>query len=310
MLALRSAAGPLRSALAIVAVVLACCREHSSAVHERSMGVTMSNVFSAALLGGLIGTFFGGFTKFLWEKWLPEWLTWKRTQRVERERQLARVRAPAILALSDLHFRLAAIARLQAGNYAYVKSMGQGDYYINSTAYLVARVFAWQEILRRRFASYDYAELYARLESLTEAFSHGSRGFQVFRLEQTEIGERLIAVFDDDNAACISLSDFLDWIEQKDRPRWLSVLLERAVALLERPDHELVRTALIDRELIDVLAFLDPRWRWRPRDARAIDVTAIVEQWLGEDKITSERAQDLLVEAAGAGLAPQPAVVA
>ena len=49
----------------------------------------MGEVFSAALVGGLIGTFFGGFTKFLWEKWLPEWLTWRRTQRVERERQLA-----------------------------------------------------------------------------------------------------------------------------------------------------------------------------------------------------------------------------
>lgn len=269
----------------------------------------MSNVFSAALLGGLIGTFFGGFTKFLWEKWLPEWLTWKRTQRVERERQLAHVRAPAILALSDLHGRLDAIARLHAGNYAYVKSMGQGDYYINSTAYLVARVFAWQEILRRRFASYDYAEIYTRLESLTEAFSHGSRGFQVFRLEQTEIGERLIAAFDDDNAACMSLSDFLDWIEQKDPPRWLSVLRERAVALLERPEDELVRAALIDRALIDMLTFLDPRSRWRPRDAGAIDVTAVVERWLAENKISPERAQALLVQAANAGLVPQPAVV-
>jgi hypothetical protein len=46
----------------------------------------MSEVFSAALVGGLIGTFFGGFTKFLWERWLPEWLTWRRTQRVERDR--------------------------------------------------------------------------------------------------------------------------------------------------------------------------------------------------------------------------------
>lgn len=125
----------------------------------------MSEVFSAALVGGLIGTFFGGFTKFLWERWLPEWLTWRRTQRVDRERQLAYVRAPAILAFSDLHGRLDAIAQTQAANYGYVRSIGQGDYYINSTAYLVARAFAWQEILRRRMASYDYAELDARLES-------------------------------------------------------------------------------------------------------------------------------------------------
>ena len=205
----------------------------------------MGEVFSAALVGGLIGTFFGGFTKFLWERWLPEWLTWRRTQRVERERQLASVRAPAILAFSDLHGRLDAIASRQAQNYRYVKSIGQGDYYIHSTAYLVARAFAWQEILRRRMASYDYAELYARLELLTEAFSHGGRGFQVFRLEQTEIGERLITVFDDDNAACMSLSGFLDQMEQDDPPRWLSELRRRVTELLDHPVKELCRTARV-----------------------------------------------------------------
>jgi hypothetical protein len=271
----------------------------------------MSEIFSAALVGGLIGTFFGGFTKFLWEKWLPEWLTWRRTQRVERERQLAYVRAPAILALSDLHGRLGAIARTKAANHRYVKAMGQGDYYIDSTAYLVARAFAWQEILRRRMASYDYAELYARLESLTEAFSHGGRGFQVFRLEQTEIGERLISAFDDDNAACMSLSDFLDQCEQDHPPRWLSVLRKRVTTLLEQPEGELCRTARIDRELIAVLAFLDPQRRWRPKDAsEAIDVTTIVEDWRANHWVTPERANGLLAQAANAGLAPPPPVAA
>ena len=229
----------------------------------------MGEVFSAALVGGLIGTFFGGFTKFLWERWLPEWLTWRRTQRVERERQLAYVRAPAILAFSDLHGRLDAIASWQAENYRYVKSIGQGNYYINSTAYLVARAFAWQEILRRRMASYDYAELYARLESLTEAFSHGGPGFQVFRLEQTEIGERLITGFDDDNAACMSLSEFLDRMEQDNPPRWLSELRKRATELLNHPVKELCRTARVDRALMEVLVFLDPQRRWRPQVASA-----------------------------------------
>jgi hypothetical protein len=270
----------------------------------------MSEVFSAALVGGLIGTFFGGFTKFLWEKWLPEWLTWRRTQRVERERQLADVRAPAILAFSDLHGRLDAIARMQAQNYEYVKSIGRGDYYVNSTAYLIARAFAWQELLRRRMASYDYAELYARLEALTEAFSHGGRGFQVFRLEQTEIGERLISAFDDDNkAACMSFSDFLDRCEQADQPRWLSTLRERATYLLDHPVKELCRTARMDRALIEVVVFLDPQQRWRPQvSSEAINVSTIVEQWRKEDRITSEAAADLLAQAASTGLTPRPPV--
>ncbi len=287
-------------------------RDHPPAAHALlERGWRMGEVFSAALVGGLIGTFFGGFTKFLWEKWLPEWLTWRRTQRVERERQLAQVRAPAIRALSDLHGRLAAIARTQAANHRYVKKMGQGTYYIDSTAYLVARAFAWQEILRRRMASYDYAELYARLESLTEAFARGMPGFQVFRHEQTEIGERLIASVEDDSATCMSLSEFLDRIEQEDPPRWLAVLRKRVTVLLERPVDELCRTARIDRALIEILVFLDPQRRWRPAVAsEAIDVTAILEDWRANGKITPERARALYAEAADGGLARRPAVAA
>lgn len=240
----------------------------------------MSEVFSAALVGGLIGTFFGGFTKFLWEKWLPEWLTWRRKQRVERERQLSGIRAPAILAMSDLHARLETIATTQAENYRYVKAQGHGDYYIDSTAYLVAHAFAWQEILRRLFASYDFAELYERLESLTEAFSHGGPGFQVYRLEQTEIGQRLITSRDDDNVVCMSFSNFLDHCEQDDLPRWLRNLRERVTDLLDNPAEELVRVALIDQALIDVLVLLDPEKRWTPRvAAEAMNVAAVTEGW-------------------------------
>jgi hypothetical protein len=268
----------------------------------------MSEVFSAALVGGLIGTFFGGFTKFLWEKWLPEWLTWRRTQRVERERQLAHVRAPAILAVSDLHGRLDTIARTQAANYIYVKSMGEGDYYINSTAYLVARAFAWQEILRRLMASYDYADLYARLDLLTKAFSHGGPGFQVFRLEQTEIGERLVTTFDDGNIVCMSFSDFIDRCEQDDQPRWLATLRKRVIDLLDHPVEELLRVALIDRALIEVLGVLDPERRWRPEVASAaINVSTVVEHWREDGHITGTQAESLLARAAADGLTPRSA---
>jgi hypothetical protein len=258
-------------------------------------GWTVSGVFSAALVGGLIGTFFGGFTKFLWEKWLPEWLTWKRAQRVERERQLAYVRAPAILAFSDLHFRLLVIEQSQAGNYHYVKRLGQADYYIHSTAYLVARVFAWQEILRRRMASYDYAELYQLLEGMTRAFSRGYPGFQVWRLEQTEIGERMIVAGDDDDVACLSLSDFLDLLEQEDVPRWLSSLRERVTALLDDPANELRRVVRVDESLIKLLAFLDPKRRWRPEEASvAISAQAVVAGWVAADLLESEDAERLV----------------
>lgn len=259
----------------------------------------MSGIFSAALVGGLIGTFFGGFTKFLWEKWLPEWLTWKRAQRVDRERQLAYVRAPAILAISDLHFRLRQIAQTQAANYQYVQRLGQGDYYIHSTAYLVARVFAWQEILRRRMASYDYAELYQRFELMTTAFSHGYPGFQVWRLEQTEIGERMIVAGGGDTVASLPLSDFLDRLDQDDVPRWLSSLRDRVTYLLEHPAKELGRVARVDAALIELLAFLDPKQRWRPEHAsQAIDVQAVVKGWVSGGLIEPEAAERSLAKLA------------
>jgi hypothetical protein len=160
-------------------------------------------------------------------------------------------------------------------------------------------------------ASYDYAELYTRLESLTEAFSHGLPGFQVFRLEQTEIGQRLITASGDGDAACMSFSEFVDRCEQQDQPRWLSSLRRHAKDLLDHPAKELVRTARIDDALMKLLVLLDPQRRWRPRiDVPAIDVSSIVEQWRERDLIEAEQAEGLLAQAAAAGLMPRSHVSA
>jgi hypothetical protein len=126
----------------------------------------------------------------------------------------------------------------------------------------------------------------------------------VFRLEQIEIGERLIAVLDESTASCMSLSDFLELIEQEDLPRWLAVVRRRVTDLLEQPEKELVRVARIDRALIDVLTFLDPKRRWRPQVASdAIDVTSIVEKWRAAGLVTAKQADGLLTKATDSGLA-------
>jgi hypothetical protein len=49
----------------------------------------------------------------------------------------------------------------------------------------------------------------------------------VFRLEQTELRERLITAFDGDDVACMSLSDFLDRCEQEIHPGWLGAAQTR-----------------------------------------------------------------------------------
>lgn len=223
----------------------------------------MSEVFSAALVGGVLGTFFGGVSKFLWERWLPDWLTWRRSQRVEREHQLSTVRAPAFAALAELQGRLRTIAHTKAANARYTKAVGEPNYYLHSTAFLIARAFAAQEVLRVRMATFDYAELYTNLEGMTEAFSHGTPGFQFFRLEQREIGERMLAPNDAGDSNYMALSEFLDRMDEKDRPRWMKTMCARAESLLDDPAREMKRLQAIDESLSSLMRLIDTNDRWK-----------------------------------------------
>jgi hypothetical protein len=229
----------------------------------------MDGVFSAALVGGVLGTFLGGFSKFLWERWLPDWLTWRRSQRVEREHQLSSIRGPAYAALADLRGRLRAIAQTGAANARYTESIGEADYYPNSTAFLVARVFAAQHVLRVRMAMFDYAELYKSLEKLTSAFSDGGPGFQFFRLEQREIGERMQTVADPENSTYMSLSDFLDRMEEDDRPRWMRTMCVRVESLLDDPIGDVYRLQDIDEALSELMGLIDAKGQWKVVDKQA-----------------------------------------
>ena len=236
----------------------------------------MDEVFSAALIGGILGTFFGGFSKFLWERWLPDWLTWRRSLRVDREQQLSSIRGPAYAALADLQGRLRAIARTQAANARYTESIGETDYYPNSTAFLIARVFAGLHVLRERMAMFDYAELYKKLEDVTSAFSDGGPGFQFFRLEQREIGERMHTVVDPESHTFMSLSDFLDVMEKDDRPRWMKTMCARVRSLLDDPVGEVYRLQDIDEALTALMSLIDAKGQWRVDDDQPPIVAASI----------------------------------
>ena len=229
----------------------------------------MDGVFSAALVGGILGTFLGGFSKFLWERWLPDWLTWRRSQRVEREHQLSSIRGPAYTALADLRGRLRAIAPTGAANARYTESIGEKDYYPNSTAFLVARVFAAQHVLRVRMAMFDYAELYKSLEKLTSAFSDGGPGLQFFRLEQREIGERMQTGADAEASTYLSLSDFLDRMEQDERPRWMHTMRVRVESFLDDPVGDVYRLQKIDEALTELMTLIDAKGQWKVPDKQA-----------------------------------------
>ena len=57
--------------------------------------MTMDEVvrlLTSGVIGGFVGAFLGGFSKFFWERWLPDQLTWRREQ----------VDSPAPVVLSQL----------------------------------------------------------------------------------------------------------------------------------------------------------------------------------------------------------------
>ncbi|MEV0430228.1 hypothetical protein [Micromonospora sp. NPDC050495] len=219
----------------------------------------MGGTFSAAVLGGLVAA---GVVKFVGEHWIPAWLTARRAQQLELQRQLAGVRAPAVRALAELHDRLAAIASTGAHGHHYARTIDEPDYFVDSTAYLVARVFAWQEILRQQMAQHDHPRVYLVFESLTKAFANGHPGFQFLRFEQTELGERLTPPATD-GPGCLSYADFLDWCRRDDAPACLGTLRRRVRTLLDDPAAEHDRLRRIDRCLLGAVEVLDRRRRWR-----------------------------------------------
>jgi hypothetical protein len=236
----------------------------------------VSDLLPAALIGGAIGAFFGGFSKFLWERWLPDVLTWRRAQRVEREHELSSLRAPVFSALTDLQARLRVIAETQAANARYTKAIGEADYYRASTAYLVARAFAAQHLLRVRLANFDYAELYQKRELTTTAQANGGPGFQFFRLEQREIAERMLMGSDAATFSPLMFSAFMDEMEAPHRARWIETMYQRVESLLANPYQELDRLQCIDEALTQLVAVVDANGQWQvPGGPAPIDAVSI-----------------------------------
>jgi len=226
-------------------------------------------LLTSGVVGGILGAFLGGFSKFFWERWLPDQLTWRREQRVRQRQLLATQRDPSVRAINELQSRLWVILSSDASNYFYVKRHGQGSYYIQSTAFLIAQYFAWSELMRQQIAALDYSDLSRRLEKVSDAFAHGGPGFQVWRLEQREIGERLIgAMHETSGAAIFRYAAFRDMLLASEPAECLRRLEQRTQYLLEHVADERWRATRIQNALVDLLDFIDPERRWIKSDRR------------------------------------------
>src|SRR5437762_11648979 len=91
-----------------------------------------------SILTFLSGGVIGGATKFFWEKYLPDRVTWRRQQQVDREKLMSQVRGPAIRAMHGLERRIYGTVDEQASGYQSIKQEGQAEYYINATTFQIA----------------------------------------------------------------------------------------------------------------------------------------------------------------------------
>lgn len=257
------------------------------------------------LSGGVIGGFIGGATKFFWEKYLPDRVTWRRQQQVDRERLMSQFRGPAIRAMHDLERRVYGTVEEQASGYRSIKQEGQGEYYINATTFQIAQCCAWMEILRDKMGALDYAELETRLSALSQSLLGAYRPhFHVFLLEQREIGERMILITNGE-MGCKGYSEFLDLLNREDAPVCFSRLRDRVSALLDNWAPEAVKLVRIQHALVDMVKFLDPAGRWiiEARRPDKLDANQVIDKLQKSNLVAANLADEMRSQASEDGLA-------
>jgi hypothetical protein len=108
------------------------------------------------------------------------------------------------------------------------------------------------------------------IETVGNQFSQGRSGFQIFHLEQREIGERLIIRSSEqgDNLDCIGYSDFMNLINGENPPLCFTNLLTQVREELLVEDLPVDRLVRIQHALVDVMDFIDPNAKWVPKGKR------------------------------------------
>ena len=169
------------------------------------------DLFTASLvsgiLGGFVGAFLGGFARFFWDRWLPDVMTWRREQGQARRKVLATFRDPMLRAADDFQSRLYNLIRL--GGLDFMDHTAGTEYGTNSTLFVAAQYLGWSELLRRNIRALDYADLASALDAVTSALASSGSGIRVFRLQQREIGERML-VRDGSTERVMIYTEFVD----------------------------------------------------------------------------------------------------
>ena len=248
------------------------------------------------LSGGLVGGIVGGFFSFFWQKWLPDRLTWRRQQRIEREKLMAQFSGPAVRAFHDLANRIYGTVRADALGYDEVKQDGHQDYYIEATTFQIAQCCAWLEILRNTMGALDYAQLVNKLDQVSSSLASRFPGFRVFQLEQRDIAERMARMIDG-QINCCGYSEFLDALKAE-KPTPFKILHQRVERMLEHWPEEVIKLIRVQHALLDAIEFIDPKFRWVRADQRIkLETEKVINRLVTEKFLSVDKAAELRQQA-------------
>ncbi len=199
----------------------------------------------------------------------------ERLARQEAEKVISKFRDPLLQAAYELQSRIYNILKQSFLSTYYSNGSGpEKEYAVENTVFLIAQFLGWTELIRQeiRFLDLGSDEETRQLRSLQDSMytllqtDRFGKGFRLFAGEQRAIGELMI-----DRTAelprCIGFAAFLKDRNQ-DVHHWLDPLREdvKKMAANVQPFEE--RLVSIQRSLVDLLDFLDPKCVYFPGNSR------------------------------------------
>ena len=196
-------------------------------------------------------------------------------RRIESEKVVFRYREPLARASYDLQSRLYNILE----QHLIAVYFDNGDerersYVVDNTVFLVAQYLAWTEIIRRDIQYIDLGQdeqtrQLARLQDDIYALfqtDQFDRIFRIFAGEQRAIGERMIRE-GTRGPECVGYAAFLDHLAKAPDPL-LEPIREDVRNMSTRFQDVRPRLVALQNALIDLIAFLDPKFIRFPEERR------------------------------------------
>jgi hypothetical protein len=206
----------------------------------------------------------------------------RETQRERAERVLQQYRDPLLDAAHTLQARL---FNIMAQGYLRVylnhPDPDERRYARDYTLFAIAEYLCWVEILRRELRFHDLGdeqqsrELLQRLTNIQFVFQRDKlpRQFQVFRGRQRAIAELMMVPSnapEGPRTECLGYATFCRRLEaDAEFAGWFAQLQADVPLVAESSDADNVRLTHLQRELIDLIDFLDPKAVRLPAQFRA-----------------------------------------